>query len=47
MRTSIAQQCFTYLSIINIERDLANKIVPEEMLNTVVSIDRKLFLRFQ
>lgn len=44
MRTSMVQQRFTNLSVINIERDLANKIVPEEILNTFAKIDRRLCL---
>jgi len=44
MRTSMVQQRFTNLSVINIERDLANKIVPGEILNTFAKIDRRLCL---
>jgi len=40
----MVQQLFTNLSVINIERDLANKIVPEEILNTFAMIDRRLCL---
>jgi len=32
------------LSIINIERGLANEILPKEILNSFTSIDRKLLL---
>jgi len=44
LRSSMLQQRFTNLSIINIERDLANDIGPEKILNTVASIDRKIYL---
>ncbi|CAI6352180.1 unnamed protein product [Macrosiphum euphorbiae] len=44
LRSSMLQQRFTNLSIINIERDLANDIEPEKILNTFASIDRKLCL---
>ncbi|KAF0722489.1 zinc finger MYM-type protein 1-like [Aphis craccivora] len=46
MRTSMVQQCFTNLSVINFERDFAIKIVPEEILNTFAKIDRRLCLTF-
>jgi len=39
----MSQQQFTNLSIIYyIERDLANDIVPEEILNTFMNDDKKL-----
>jgi len=38
------QQHFTNLSIINIERDLANDIVYEEIISTFVNVNRKLCL---
>jgi hypothetical protein len=40
LRSSMLQQRFTNLSIINIERDLANDIESEKILNTFASIDR-------
>jgi hypothetical protein len=40
LQSSMLQQRFTYLSIINIERDLANDIESEKILNTFASIDR-------
>lgn len=43
-RSSMLQQRLNNLSTINIERDLANDIVPEEILNTFANIDRKLRL---
>lgn len=42
MTTSLVQQRFIYLSNINI--DIANEIVPEEILNTFTTVDRKLCL---
>lgn len=44
LRSSMLQQRFTNLSVINIERDLANDIVSEEILNTFAKTNRKLCL---
>ena len=44
LRSSIAQDRFTFLSILNIERDITNKVNVDDILNKFVEKDRKIML---
>jgi len=44
LKSGMLLQRYTNLSVINIERDIANKIDNEDIFNTFAKLDRKLCL---
>jgi hypothetical protein len=44
LRSSMAQDRFTFLSILNIERDITNKVNLDDILNKFAEKDRKIML---
>jgi len=44
LRSSMAQDRFTFLSILNIERDITNKVNVDDIVNKFAEKDRKIML---